>query len=271
MGRRASWRWSRDAYAGLDRRTRRCDPAQLGASGTPAGRAGRSAGSITVTMHVRVERGLARARSHCCRTAASPTAAARASTSGTSAASWSRLGHEVEVFSGQPYPDLDDGRAAHRGAEPRPLPRARPVPVPQPSRVPRPHRRRGVARPCARPGSPSRRRSARASRGCCADRRRRLRRRPRQPGARLRDARHRASRAAAGHDASTTRSPSTAAIDLAAAPDLAQAADAAPLVRLPADAGQGRPRRRREILTPSESSRARHRRATSASTRPGSR
>ena len=39
------------------------------------------------------------------------------------------LGHDVEVFSGQPYPDgLDPARRADRGAEPGPLPRARPVP-----------------------------------------------------------------------------------------------------------------------------------------------
>ncbi len=32
-------------------------------------------------------------------------------------------GHHVEVFSGQPYPELDDERpGAARGAEPRPLP-----------------------------------------------------------------------------------------------------------------------------------------------------
>ena len=38
------------------------------------------------------------------------------------------LGHEVEVFSGQPYPELDEGVVADEGAQPRPLPRARPVP-----------------------------------------------------------------------------------------------------------------------------------------------
>ena len=38
------------------------------------------------------------------------------------------LGHHVEVFSGQPYPELDRGRPAHRGAQPGPVPRARPVP-----------------------------------------------------------------------------------------------------------------------------------------------
>ncbi len=35
------------------------------------------------------------------------------------------LGHTVEVFSGQPYPELDAGRGADQGAQPRPLPRAR--------------------------------------------------------------------------------------------------------------------------------------------------
>ena len=38
------------------------------------------------------------------------------------------LGHDVEVFSGQPYPELDEGVTVDQGAEPRPLPRARPVP-----------------------------------------------------------------------------------------------------------------------------------------------
>ena len=35
------------------------------------------------------------------------------------------LGHRVEVLSGQPYPELDDGVAAHPAAQPGPLPRAR--------------------------------------------------------------------------------------------------------------------------------------------------
>ena len=48
-------------------------------------------------------------------------------------------------------------------------------------------------------------------------------------------------RAAAGHHASTTRSPSTAASTSPTAPTLAQEAHAAPLVRLPADAGARSP------------------------------
>ena len=38
------------------------------------------------------------------------------------------LGHEVEVFSGQPYPELDEGVTLTKVPEPRPLPRAGPVP-----------------------------------------------------------------------------------------------------------------------------------------------
>ena len=73
------------------------------------------------------------------------------------------------------------------------------------------------------------------------ERARRLRRRPRQPGARLRHARHRASSACRWsprihHPITFDRRDRPRG-----RPDLAQAADAAPLVRLPADAGQGRP------------------------------
>ena len=38
------------------------------------------------------------------------------------------LGHPVEVFSGQPYPELDPGVDPDQGAQPGPLPRAGPVP-----------------------------------------------------------------------------------------------------------------------------------------------
>ena len=34
------------------------------------------------------------------------------------------LGHDVEVFSGQPYPELEEGVTFDPGAEPRPLPGA---------------------------------------------------------------------------------------------------------------------------------------------------
>ena len=129
-------------------------------------------------------------------------------------------------------------RAADEGAQPRPLPRARPVPGARAAGVPRPRGRRGVpdhvhgrvprAEDVQHPGRPA---AARAGG--------RLRRGARQPGARPRDARHRADGAAAG--------------DHRAPPDhlrpadrpgqrhqLAQAALAASLVRLPADAAEGR-------------------------------
>ena len=70
---------------------------------------------------------------------------------------------------------------------------------------------------------------------------RRLRRRPRQPDARLRDARHRAGRAARWSPPSTTRSPSTAASTSPPRRRWRKRLTAAPLVRLPADAGPGRP------------------------------
>ncbi|WP_278259690.1 glycosyltransferase [Nocardioides convexus] len=55
------------------------------------------------------------------------------------------LGHTVEVFSGQPYPEPGRGRRPHQGAEPGPLPAGRRVPQPAPERVPRPGGRGGVA------------------------------------------------------------------------------------------------------------------------------
>ena len=38
------------------------------------------------------------------------------------------LGHHVEVFSGQPYPELEPGPVLRTAAEPGPVPGARPVP-----------------------------------------------------------------------------------------------------------------------------------------------
>ena len=73
---------------------------------------------------------VARSGSRCCRTAASRTAAARASTSGTCRRELVALGHHVEVFSGQPYPELDPGRCCTEVPsldlyrEPRPVPHA---------------------------------------------------------------------------------------------------------------------------------------------------
>ena len=43
-------------------------------------------------------------------------------------AALTRLGHRVTVFSGQPYPHLEDGVTFVAGAEPRPVPRRRPLP-----------------------------------------------------------------------------------------------------------------------------------------------
>ena len=40
------------------------------------------------------------------------------------------LGHSVEVFSGPPWPELDEGVGFTAGARPRPLPRPGPVPDP---------------------------------------------------------------------------------------------------------------------------------------------
>ena len=46
------------------------------------------------------------------------------------------LGHDVEVFSGQPYPELDEGVRLTKVPEPRPLSRAGPVPGSPAPRVP---------------------------------------------------------------------------------------------------------------------------------------
>ena len=59
-----------------------------------------------------------------------------------------RLGHTVDVFSGQPYPELDDGVGLTPSAEPRPVPGARPVPDAAPQRVPRLGRRARGRPPC---------------------------------------------------------------------------------------------------------------------------
>ena len=78
------------------------------------------------------------------------------------------LGHDVEVFSGQPYPVLDPGVRLTEVPEPRPLPRAGPVP-PAAARA-----RSATAstcwswRRCGPPASRSRAPSASGWRGCCA-------------------------------------------------------------------------------------------------------
>ena len=50
------------------------------------------------------------------------------------------LGHQVEVFSGQPYPELDDPSQLTEGAQPRPLPAREPVPGAVAVGVQDPHR-----------------------------------------------------------------------------------------------------------------------------------
>ena len=92
--------------------------------------------------------------------------------------------------------------------------------------------------------------------GCCASAPRRVRRRPRQPGARLRPCS--SIEEAIGLPLVTTIHHPISfdrRIDLAAATTVAQALTAAPLVRLRPDAGAGGPAGPRMVLTPSESSR----------------
>ena len=130
------------------------------------------------------------------------------------------LGHDVEVFSGQPYPELDAGVRLTEGAEPRPLPRARPLPDPASLRAPRPRRRRGGADHvdgrlprAAHLQPPGAAPAARA--------RRRLRHRPRQPDPRL-AARSASRRPPACRWSSSIHHPISIdrRIDLASAPTL---------------------------------------------------
>ena len=72
------------------------------------------------------------------------TAAGRASTSPTWAASWSGSGIRSEVLSGPPYPEPARGCPPHARAEPGSVPRARPVPHADARRVPRRDGRRRV-------------------------------------------------------------------------------------------------------------------------------
>ena len=93
-------------------------------------------------------------------TGASPTSAARASTPATSPKALVELGHHVEVFSGPPYPELDERVPLHRLPEPRPLPGA---PTRSGSRSrgsSGPGSTSSSSRSCAPPASPSRGRSA---------------------------------------------------------------------------------------------------------------
>ncbi len=105
------------------------------------------------------------------------------------------LGHTVEVFSGQPYPDLDDGVALTK------VPSLDLYREPDPFRVPKLREFRDrvdveeFATMCVG-GFPEPKTFSTPRRQAPEGARRRLRHRPRQPGARHRDARHRAARAA---------------------------------------------------------------------------
>ena len=76
--------------------------------------------------------------------------------------------HASRSSPGSPTPTSTRASTLTKVPEPRPLPRAGPVPDAEAPRVPRPRRRRGVRDHVRRPASPSRRRSARGSPGCCA-------------------------------------------------------------------------------------------------------
>ena len=149
------------------------------------------------------------------------------------------LGHTVEVFSGQPYPELDRASTLTK------VPSLDLYREPDPFRVPKLKEFRDridveeFATMCAAGFPEPKTFSTRVAR-LLSGPRRRLRHRPRQPGARLRDARDREDGAAARSPRSTTRSPSTAASTSRDQEPVAQA-HAEPLVRLPADAGPGRP------------------------------
>ena len=207
--------------------------------------------------------------SPCCRTAASPTAAARASTSGTSAASWSPSATRSRCSPASPTPTSTRGSGSPR------CPASTSTASPTRSATPKPREIRDLidveeVLTMWTAGFPEPKTFSTRVARLLRDRARRLRRRPRQPGARLRDARDRDGPGCRWSPPSTTRSPSTAASTSPPRPTLAQEADAAPLVRLPADAGQGRPAGAARS-SPRRSPRAATSSATSASTPSGSR
>ena len=175
------------------------------------------------------------------------------------------LGHQITVFSGQPYPELDDPSQLAAGPQPRPLPSGEPVPgavavgVQDHDRPPgvRHHVRGGVPRAVhVQPaGAPTARAAPR-----------RLRPHPRQPVPRLRPARDDGRRLArAGHAAPPDHRrprPRPRARDQRLA-----TIHPAPLVRVPRDADEGRrrdpaPRHRVGV------EQARHRRADGRACRP---
>ena len=130
------------------------------------------------------------------------------------------LGHEVEVFSGQPYPELDAGVRLTEVPSLDLYREPDPFRTPASLRDPRPRRRRGGADhvdgrlPRAAHLQPPR--AAPAARAG-----RRLRRRPRQPDPGLGPARRRGGdRPPAGRRPSTTRSASTGGSTWPSAPSL---------------------------------------------------
>ena len=149
------------------------------------------------------------------------------------------LGHEVEVFSGQPYPELDEGVVLTE------VPSLDLYREPDPFRTPRPSEFRDLDRRRGGPDDVDRRlpraQDVQLAGGAAAQGPgRRLRRRPRQPGPRLRHARDREDGPPAPHHdppPDQLRPPDRPR----GRTDVPQEALAAPVVRLPAHAGQGRP------------------------------
>ena len=150
------------------------------------------------------------------------------------------LGHEVEVFSGQPYPDLDEGVRLTK------VPSLDLYREPDPFRVPGRHEFRDLVDveeflTMCTAGFPEPKTFGTARRPAASRPGRRLRRRARQPGAGHRHARDRASRPPAGRPRSTTRSPSTAASTWPPRRRGRKRLSRTPVVRLPADADARRP------------------------------
>ena len=152
------------------------------------------------------------------------------------------LGHDVEVFSGQPYPELDPGVRLTEGAEPGPLPRAGPVPDAAAARVPRRGRRARGRDRCGPAGFPEpltfslRVAAAAQAAGWTTS----TSSTTTSPSATA--CSPWSGPACRSSPPSTTRSPSTAPRPRRRATTSAQAAHAAPLVRLPAHAEPGGPR-----------------------------
>ncbi len=101
-------------------------PGSAGRRSVPRGSAAPTSKSPRPGPRPRPGRGACGSPTSC--TGATPAAVARASTPATWHASWWAWATRVEVFAGQPWPVLDDGRGVHPGPGPRPVPRPRPLP-----------------------------------------------------------------------------------------------------------------------------------------------